>query len=146
MREMVMDDWAERMEQLAASERMRVVQGLLRGMGYVVVEASEDENRPWLERVTVPAGGGGDYVPRLVVGVANDSTVETELVELERFATGRGAGDRGMYVNLAGFSAAARERAADLPMPVMLLEAEDLAERLRQHWSALDAETQALLG
>ena len=49
-----------------------MVRGLLRGMGYVVVQASEDEDRPWLERVTVPAGGG-DGLPRLVVGVASDS-------------------------------------------------------------------------
>lgn len=139
-----MDDWTEQLEQLGASERMRLVQGLLRGMGYVVVEAAENDGRPWLERVAVPASGGED-LPRLVAGVARDPAAETELAELEDFAAGRRGGDRGMYWSCGGFSAEARDRAADLEVPVMLLESSDLVERLRQHWAALDADTRALV-
>lgn len=139
-----MDDWAEQLEQLGTPERMRLVQGMLRGMGYVVIEASEDDGRPWLERVAAPASGSDD-APRLVVGLARDVDSETDLAELEAFAAGRRPGDRGMYVSPGGFSGEARDRAAELSVPVMLLELVDLAERLRQHWAALDPDTQALL-
>lgn len=139
-----MDDWTERLEQLGTADRVRLVQGLLRAMGYVEVAVPEEDARQWLERVMVPAAGGED-LPRLVVGVARDPSAETDLDELEAFASGRRAGDRGMYVSPGGFSAEARERAADLSVPVMLLEPADLAERLRQHWGSLDPDTQALL-
>ncbi|WP_018174056.1 MULTISPECIES: restriction endonuclease [unclassified Thioalkalivibrio] len=139
-----MDEWAERLAGFGTGSIGRVVEGLLGGMGYVLVDTPADGRDVWQEYVVAPARGGDD-APRLIVGVARDRDSEVEPPELEAFVSGRESSDRGMYVSLAGFAPEAREQASELAMPVILLEPTDLAERLRSHWGALDGETQALV-
>ena len=64
---------------------------------------------------------------------------------LRSFLGGLRGGDRGLYVSTGGFSRAAKYEAERANVPVMLVDLDELARLVVEHYDGFDADGRALL-
>jgi len=124
-------------------QMQELVAGILRAMGYKTRVASPGPDRG-VDIIASPDGLGLEQ-PRIRVEVKHrtDTTIGAQL--LRSFLGGLRQNDRGLYVSTGGFSREARYEAERSPIPVTLLDIDDLADLLIKNYDNVDTETKALI-
>jgi len=122
------------MEELTAS--------LLRAMGYRarVSPAGPDRGRD----VVASPDGLGFQEPRIIAEVKHRKQA-MGADALRSFLGGLRGGDRGLYVSTGGFSKEARYEADRANVPVMLVDLDELARLVVEHYDGFDTDGRALL-
>jgi len=125
----------------------RLVAALLRAMGYKarVTPKGPDRRRD----VLASPDGLGFQSPRIIAEVKHRPKQAMGSQELRSFVGGLREGDRGLYVSTGGFTREAQREAqyeADrATVPVTLVDLDDLASLVVEHYDRFDAEGQALI-
>ena len=124
----------EDMEELTAS--------LLRAMGYRarVSPTGPDRGRD----VVASPDGLGFQEPRIIAEVKHRRQ-PMGADSLRSFLGGLRGGDRGLYVSTGGFSREAKYEAERANVPVMLVDLDELARLVVEHYDGFDADGRALL-
>lgn len=119
-----------------------LVAGLLRAMGYRtrVVPKGADRGRD----VVASPDGIGLTEPRSLNEVKHRRG-RMGAPEIRAFLGGRRRGDRGLYVSTGGFTQEARYEADRAQVPTVLLDIEDLAQSIQDHYDAFDGKARTLL-
>jgi restriction system protein len=88
--------------------------------------------------------GFGFESPRIVVEVKHrESTVSAD--QIRSFLGGRHKDDKGLYVSTAGFTKDAKYEAERAAIPLILMDLDELAASIRDHYENMDAEVRALI-
>lgn len=65
--------------------------------------------------------------------------------EIRSFLGGRHTNDKGLYVSTGGFSKDARYEAERAPIPLTLMDLDDLVNALLEHYEKMDVDMQRLI-
>ncbi len=126
-------DW-EGMQELVA--------GLLRAMGYKTRISPNGADRG--KDIVASPDGLGFEDPRIVVEVKHRGAAMGSQ-EIRSFLGGRHANDKGLYVSTGGFTKDARYEAERAPIPVTLMDIDDLVKSLLEHYEKMDIDMQRLI-
>jgi restriction system protein len=123
------------MEELTAS--------LLRAMGYKarVTPTGPDRGRD----VIASRDGLGLEHPRIVAEVKHRPREAMGAPAIRSFVGGLREGDRGLYVSVGGFSREARYEAERSNIPVALVDLDELAALVVEHYERFDSDGRALI-
>lgn len=132
----------DRLLALTPSDMEELTAALLRGMGYKarVTPAGPDRGRD----VIASPDGLGFQSPRIVAEVKHRRAAMGSQ-DIRSFLGGLRSADGGMYVSTGGFTREARYEAERAPVPVTLVDLDDLASLVVEHYDRFDAEGRALL-
>lgn len=125
----------EDMEELTAS--------LLRAMGYKarVTPTGPDRGRD----VIASRDGLGLEPPRIVAEVKHRPREAMGAPAIRAFVGGLREGDRGLYVSIGGFSREARYEGERSNIPIALVDLDELASLVVEHYERFDSDGRALI-
>ena len=126
-------DWEDMQDLVAA---------ILRAMGYKTRVSAPGADRG--RDILASPDGLGLSPPRIKVEVKHRQNA-MGAPELRSFIGGLRGDDRGLYVSTGGFTREAQYEAERAHIPVAMLDLDDLAELLVQHYDAIDADGRALV-
>jgi restriction system protein len=133
----------DRILKLSPDEMELLVASLLRAMGYKarVTQKGADRGRD----VLASPDGLGFQDPRIVAEVKHrpNETIGSE--KIRSFLGGLREGDRGLYVSTGGYSREAKYEADRSGIPVTLVDLDDLARLVVDHYERFDAEGRNLM-
>jgi restriction system protein len=130
------------LDALEWDEMQEVVAGLLRAMGYKTRVSPPGSDRG--KDIVASPDGFGFESPRIVVEVKHrESTVSAD--QIRSFLGGRHKDDKGLYVSTAGFTKDAKYEAERAAIPLILMDLDELAASIRDHYENMDAEVRALI-
>ena len=132
----------DKLERLAWDEMQDLVAALLRAMGYKTKVSAAGPDRG--KDIVASPDGFGFESPRIVVEVKH-RTAATGAELVRSFLGGRHKDDKGLYVSTGGFSKDARYEADRAAIPLVLMDLDDLAESLLEHYEALDTTVKTLI-
>lgn len=124
-------------------ELQELVAGVLRGMGYKTQVSAPGSDRG--KDIIASPDGFGFEQPRIVVEVKHRKNQTMGSQEIRSFIGGRHKDDKGLYVSTGGFTKDARYEAERAPIPVMLMDLDDLVSAIVEHYDSMDAEAKALI-
>ena len=135
IKDMIRELTADNLEQLTAT--------LLRAMGFKarVTPKGADRGRD----VIASRDGLGLEAPRIVAEVKHRPREPMGAPDIRSFVGGLREGDRGLYVSTGGFSREAKYEADRSNIPVALVDLEDLAELVVEHYERFDSDGRALV-
>ncbi len=133
----------DRLLNLSPDELEQLTATVLRAMGYKarVTRKGPDRGRD----VLASPDGLGFQTPRIVAEVKHRSREAMGSPQVRSFLGGLRAGDNGLYVSTGGFTREARYEAERASIPVSLVDLDDLAELVIEHYDRFDAEGRGLL-
>lgn len=133
----------DRMLSLEWKEMEKLVEGILRAMGYHAqsTEAGADRGRD----IIASPDPLGLETPHIVVEVKHrrDTAIGAPLIR--SFMGGLRSTDRGLYVSTGGFTREAHYEADRSPVPLRLVNLEQLARLYTEVYDKTDVETRSLL-
>lgn len=132
----------DRISQLDWDEMQELVAGLLRAMGYKTRVSPSGPDRG--KDIIASPDGFGLETPRIVVEVKHRTSAMGSN-EIRSFLGGRHQDDKGLYVSTGGFSKDAHYEAERASIPLMLMDLNELAQAIIDHYDAMDIDTQRLL-
>jgi restriction system protein len=133
----------DKLLQLDDSEMERLAAALLRAMGYKTRVSPKGPDRG-LDVLASPDGLGFQE-PRIKVEVKHRQNTNIASQHLRSFIGGLRPGDRGLYVSTGGFTKEAKYEAERSNNPVTLLDLDELALLIVDHYEAFDLEGRALI-
>lgn len=119
-----------------------LVAGLLRAMGYKTRISPSGSDRG--KDIIASPDGLGFEDPRIVVEVKHRNAAMGSQ-EIRSFLGGRHTNDKGLYVSTGGFSKDARYEAERAPIPLTLMDLDDLVNALLEHYEKMDVDMQRLI-
>jgi len=128
---------------LSWDELQDLTAGLLRAMGYKTQVSPPGADRG--KDIIASPDGFGFEQPRVVVEVKHRRSQAMGAQEIRSFIGGRHKDDKGLYVSTGGFTKDARYEAERAPIPVMLMDLDDLVAAVVEHYDNMDAEAKSLL-
>lgn len=123
-------------------DMQELVAGLLRAMGYKTRISPSGADRG--KDIVASPDGLGFEDPRIVVEVKHRSAAMGSQ-EIRSFLGGRHANDKGLYVSTGGFTKDARYEAERAPIPLALMDLDDLVKSLLEHYEKMDIDMQRLI-
>lgn len=132
----------DRISQLDWDEMQELVAGLLRAMGYKARVSPSGPDRG--KDIIASPDGFGLETPRIVVEVKHRANAMGSN-EIRSFLGGRHQDDKGLYVSTGGFSKDAHYEAERASIPLMLMDLNELAQAIIDHYDEMDIDTQRLL-
>ena len=132
----------DRIVQLSPDDMEQLVAAVLRALGYKarVTPKGPDRGRD----VEASPDGLGLQSPRVVAEVKHRRD-PMGAPEIRSFLGGLREGDRGLFVSTGGFTREAKYEANRAPIPIRLVDLEDLAKLVEDNYEAFDREGHALL-
>ena len=124
-------------------ELQELVAGLLRAMGYKTRISPSGSDRG--KDIVASPDGFGFENPRIVVEVKHRPGSSIGSQEIRSFLGGRHKDDKGLYVSTGGFSKDARYEAERASIPVTLMDLDDLAKAILEHYEKMDSDSQRLI-
>lgn len=128
---------------LSEDELPRLVAAVLRAMGFKTRISPKGPDRG--VDVFASPDGLGFQEPRIKVEVKHRSGDSMGAPQVRGFLGGLRTGDKGLYVSSGGFSKEAKYEAERANIPVTLIDLDELASLVVEHYSRFDSEGQALL-
>ena len=125
------------------SDMEELLAAVLRGMGFRTTVSPTGPDRG--VDVLASPDGLGLQEPRIKAEVKHRRRTQMGAPEVRGFIGGLRSGDKGLYLSTGGFSKEARYEAERSPVPVKLLDLDDLALLIETHYEAFDTEGRALL-
>ena len=123
-------------------DMQELVAGLLRAMGYKTRISPNGADRG--KDIVASPDGLGFEDPRIVVEVKHrGATMGSQ--EIRSFLGGRHANDKGLYVSTGGFTKDARYEAERAPIPLTLMDLDELVKSLLEHYENMDIDMQRLI-
>ncbi|WP_411881191.1 restriction endonuclease [Polaromonas sp. YR568] len=132
----------DKVNELDWEEMQELVAGLLRAMGYKTRISPNGADRG--KDIVASPDGLGFEDPRIVVEVKHRGAAMGSQ-EIRSFLGGRHANDKGLYVSTGGFTKDARYEAERAPIPVTLMDIDDLVKSLLEHYEKMDIDMQRLI-
>lgn len=123
-------------------DMQELVAGLLRAMGYKTRISPSGADRG--KDIVASPDGLGFEDPRIVVEVKHRGAAMGSQ-EIRSFIGGRHANDKGLYVSTGGFTKDARYEAERAPIPLTLMDLDDLVKSLLEHYEKMDIDMQRLI-
>ncbi|MGQ2979330.1 MAG: restriction endonuclease [Polaromonas sp.] len=123
-------------------DMQELVAGLLRAMGYKTRISPNGADRG--KDIVASPDGLGFEDPRIVVEVKHRGAAMGSQ-EIRSFLGGRHANDKGLYVSTGGFTKDARYEAERAPIPLTLMDLDDLVKSLLDHYEKMDIDMQRLI-
>lgn len=117
-------------------EMQELVAGILRAMGYKTRVSPRGADRG--RDVIASPDGLGLESPRIIVEVKHRQETQISADLLRSFIGGLRPGDRGLYVSTGGYSKDAKYEADRSTIPTTLLNLDDLAQLLTEHYDSMD--------
>jgi restriction system protein len=133
----------DRLLRLSAGEMEELAAAVLRAMGYKarVTPKGPDRGRD----VLASPDGLGFQAPRIIAEVKHRSKEAMGSPQIRGFLGGLRAGDNGLYVSTGGFTREARYEADRASVPITLVDLDELASLVVEHYDRFDAEGRSLL-
>jgi restriction system protein len=133
----------DRILRLADDDMERLVAALLRAMGYKarVTPKGPDRGRD----VVASPDGLGFQSPRIIAEVKHRSRQAVGSQELRGFVGGLREEDRGLFVSTGGFTREAKYEADRANVPVTVVDLDELASLIVEHYERFDADGRGLL-
>jgi restriction system protein len=128
---------------LDAYEMQELVAAILRAMGFKSRVSPRGTDRG-LDILASPDGLGLQE-PRIKAEVKHRRGTQMGSQEIRSFVGGLRPGDRAIYVSTGGFSKEAKYEAERSNIPLTLIELDDLATLVEQHYENFDANGRALI-
>ena len=128
---------------LSEDDLPRLVAAVLRAMGFKTRISPKGPDRG--VDVFASPDGLGFQEPRIKVEVKHRSGDSMGAPQVRGFLGGLRTGDKGLYVSSGGFSKEAKYEAERANIPVTLIDLDELASLVVEHYSRFDSEGQALL-
>lgn len=133
----------DKLLQLSDEELPRLVAAILRAMGFKTRVSPRGPDRG-VDVIASP-DGLGLVEPRIKTQVKHRPDTAMGSQELRSFLGALRAGDKGLYVSTGGFSKDANYEAERATVPITLVDLDDLARLVVEHYDRIDPEGQALL-
>lgn len=132
----------DRLSGLGWDGMQELVAGLLRAMGYKtrVSAVGPDQGRD----IVASPDGFGFQPPRIIVEVKHRKGA-MGAPEIRSFLGGLREGDRGLYVSMGGFTREAMYEAKRANHHLTLMDADEFASALIEHYDRMDMESRAIL-
>lgn len=133
----------DRLLALSPHEMELLVATVLRAMGYKarVTPKGPDRGRD----VVASPDGLGFQPPRIMAEVKHRSRESMGAPQIRAFLGGLRADDRGLYVSTGGFTREARYEAERASVPVTLVDLDELASLVVDHYEQFDSEGRSLI-
>jgi len=133
----------DRVLKLDWEEAQELVAGCIRAMGYRtrILPRGSDRGQ---DIVASPDGLGLEH-PRVVIEVKHREREQIGAPHIRSFLGGRHPQDRCLYVSTGGFTKEARYEADRSPIPITLLDLDDLVDLLVENYEKLGPDTRALV-
>ena len=128
---------------LDAYEMQELLAAILRAMGFKARVSPPGPDRG-LDIFASPDGLGLQE-PRIKAEVKHRQATQIGSQEIRSFVGGLRPGDRALYVSTGGFSKEAKYEAERSNIPLTLIELDDLATLVEQHYENFDANGRALI-
>lgn len=128
---------------LDAYEMQDLVAAILRAMGFKPRVSPPGADRG-LDIFASPDGLGLQE-PRIKAQIKHRQATQMGSQEIRSFVGGLRPGDRALYVSTGGFSKEAKYEAERSNIPLTLIELDDLATLVEQHYENFDANGRALI-
>jgi restriction system protein len=128
---------------LDAYEMQELVAAILRAMGFKPRVSPPGSDRG-LDIFASPDGLGLQE-PRIKAEVKHRQSTQMGSQEIRSFVGGLRPGDRALYVSTGGFSKEAKYEAERSNIPLTLIELDDLATLVEQHYENFDTNGRALI-
>ena len=132
----------DKLSRLDWAQMQQVIAGLLRAMGYKTRISPQGPDRG--KDIIASPDGFGFEPPRIVVEVKHRREA-MGANEIRSFIGGRHKDDKGLYVSSGGFSKEARYEADRSSIPLTLMDLDDLAREIFDHYEKMDSEARALI-
>jgi restriction system protein len=133
----------DKLLELDAYEMQEIVAAILRAMGFKTRVSARGSDRGL--DITASPDGLGLQEPRIKAEVKHRSRTQMGSQELRSFLGGLRPGDRALYISTGGFSKEAKYEAERSNIPLTLIELDDLAALVEQHYENFDANGRALI-
>lgn len=133
----------DRILQLDPDEMEHLVAALLRAMGYKARVTTKGPDRG--RDVIASPDGLGFRQPRVFAEVKHRAKEPAGPDKLRSFLGGLRDGDCGLYVSVGGFTREAHYEAERAKHPVTLLDLDQLAELIVEHYESFDSDGRALI-
>jgi len=133
----------DRLLKLSPDEMEALIASLLRAMGYKarVTPKGADGGRD----VIASPDGLGFQSPRIIAEVKHRPRERMGPEHIRSFLGGLRAGDCGLYVSTGGYTREARYEADRATVPLTLVNLDDLANLIAEHYESFDAEGRTLV-
>ena len=133
----------DRLLALSPDDMELLVAAVLRAMGYKarVTPKGPDRGRD----VVASPDGLGFQQPRIIAEVKHRAREAMGAQQIRGFLGGLRAGDRGLYVSTGGFSREARYEADRASVPVTLVDLDELASLVVEHYERFDSDGRSLV-
>jgi restriction system protein len=132
----------DKLVKLDWDQMQELVAGCLRAMGYKTRVCPRGPDRG--KDIVASPDGLGLEQPHIVVEVKHRSQ-PMGTPEIRSFLGGRHKDDKGLYISTGGFSKEAQYEADRASIPLTLMDIDDLAELMLQHYENLDVKTRSLV-
>ena len=132
----------DRLSQLDWEQMQELIAGLLRAMGYKTQISPQGPDRG--KDITASPDGFGFESPRIVVEVKHRRGAMGSK-EIRSFVGGRHKDDKGLYMSTGGFTKDAQYEAERSTIPLKLMDLDELANVITDHYERMDPEARALL-
>jgi restriction system protein len=129
--------------ELTDEELPQLVATILQAMGFKARISPKGPDRG--VDVFASPDGLGFQEPRIKVEVKHRPNDQIQAPQLRSFLGGLRAGDKGLYVSSGGFTKEAKYEADRSNVPVMLVDLDELARLIVDHYPRFDSNGQALL-
>lgn len=133
----------DQLNRLSWEEMQELVAGLLRAMGYKT-RVSPRGSDLGKDIVASPDGFGLEQ-PRIVVEVKHRPQTAMGSQDVRGFLGGRHKDDKGLYVSTGGFSKDAKYEADRAAIPITLMDLDELANAVVDHYEDMDMNTRVLI-
>jgi restriction system protein len=133
----------DKVRALSPDDLEELAAALLRAMGFKarVTPTGPDRGRD----VVASPDGLGLQPPRIVAEVKRRPNTAIGAPEVRSFIGGLREGDRGLYISTGGFTREARYEAERASTPIALVDLEELALLLVEHYEGFDSDGRALI-
>lgn len=133
----------DRLLRLSWMEMQELVAALLRALGYRTSVSPLGPDRG--KDVFASPDGLGFEQPRIVVEVKHRPGFAIGAADIRSFLGGRHRDDRGLFVSTGGYTKDAVYEAERAPVPLRLMNLDDLARAVTAHYDRFDVEGRLLL-
>ena len=132
----------DRLSRLDWDQMQQLVAGLLRAMGYKTRVSAQGPDRG--KDIEASPDGFGFESPRIVVEVKHRRDAMGSQ-DIRSFIGGRHKDDKGLFVSTGGFTKDAFYEAERSQIPLTLMDLDELAKTIADHYEKMDPEARALI-
>lgn len=143
MQEQAHERLKDRIVKLDDRDMQELLAAVLRGLGFRTTVSPTGPDRG--VDVLASPDGLGLQEPRIKAEVKHRKKSQMGAPEVRSFIGGLRTGDKGLYLSTGGFTKEARYEAERSPVPVKLIDLDDLALLIETHYESFDAEGRALI-